>query len=88
MWRNFSEIELACNRAAASQMRANVSERDSLFFSAVGDDAGNIFGESVHGGIGVAPRVDQFFGVEIADQGCDFWKFEQARARGNQQTDG
>src|SRR5258708_19402809 len=34
MWRNFSEIGLARNRAAASQMRANVSERDSLLFSA------------------------------------------------------
>jgi len=86
MWRNFSEIELARNRAAASQMRANVSERDSLFLFGFGCDAGNIFGEGVHGGIGVTPRIDQFFGVEIAYQCCNFCNFEAGGARRNQQT--
>ena len=35
----------------------------------------------------MTPRVDQFFGVEMADGGGDFREFQETRARWNQQTD-
>lgn len=47
----------------------------------------NIFGKRVECGIGVAPWIDELFGIKLFDQGCDFGKFEKARARWNQQAD-
>src|SRR6266704_1046955 len=47
----------------------------------------NIFSKRVECGIGVAPWIDEFFGIEPSDESCDFGEFEKARARWNQQAD-
>ena len=47
----------------------------------------NIFSKRVECGIGVAPWIDELFGIERSDESCDFGEFEKARARWNQQAD-
>ena len=47
----------------------------------------NIFSKRVECGIGVAPWIDELFGIERSDESCDFGKFEKARAGWNQQAD-
>jgi len=58
-----------------------------LFLFGSGDDMRNIFGKRVECGIGVAPRIEELFGIELSDESCDFRKFEKARAGWNQQAD-
>ena len=47
----------------------------------------NIFSKRVECGVGVAPWIDELFGIERSDESCDFGEFEKARARWNQHAD-